>query len=128
MSGSTATKPRFVANPEQIAERITVAPTAGRVRAVFAGLTVAESTAALVLRETGYPPRVYFPPADVRMDLLRPTERRTYCPFKGEASYWTLEAGGETLENAAWSYPEPHAGMAAIAGRIGFVEAVEIDG
>ncbi|MFQ5467654.1 MAG: DUF427 domain-containing protein [Kiloniellaceae bacterium] len=107
--------------------RIAIVPCADPVRAVFNGETVAASDRALVLRERGYPPRVYFPPTDARMALLTPTARRTHCPFKGDASYWTLAAGGRTLETAAWAYPDPLPGVAEIAGHLSFVDAVEIE-
>lgn len=128
MTGAAAPHSRFVANPGQIAERIRLEPAGRRLRAVLGGRAVAESEAALVLHETGYPPRVYFPRADVRMDLLQPSEHRTYCPFKGDARYWTLEAGGRTVENAVWAYPAPFPGMEAIGDRMSFVDAVEIEG
>jgi len=110
-----------------VEERITIAPCAGPVRAIFNGETVAASERALVMRERGYPPRVYFPPADTRMALLTPMARHTHCPFKGDASYWTLAADGHTLENAAWAYPAPLPGVAEIAGHLSFVDAVEIE-
>lgn len=111
-----------------ILERMTLEPAGKPLRAVFGGETVAESDAALVLAETGYPPRIYFPPESLRMDLLTPTEHTSRCPWKGEAAYWTLTVGGETLENAAWAYPEPLAELAAIKDYVSFYEAVAIEG
>ncbi len=111
-----------------IRERMTLKPAGKPLRAVFGGATVAESDAALVLAETGCPPRIYFPPGSVRMDLLTPTEHKSHCPWKGDAAYWTLTAGGKTLENAAWAYPEPLAELAAIKDYVSFYEAVAVEG
>ena len=111
-----------------ILERMTLKPADKPLRAVFGGATVAESDAALVLAETGCPPRIYFPPGSVRMDLLTPTEHKSHCPWKGDAAYWTLTAGGKTLENAAWAYPEPLAELAAIKDYVSFYEAVTVEG
>ena len=107
--------------------RITIEPCAGRARATLHGETLAESEQALVLRERGYPPRVYFPQADVRMDLLSPSAHKTHCPFKGDAAYWTLAAKGKTLENLAWAYPDPIAAVAQIAGHLSFADPVEVE-
>jgi uncharacterized protein (DUF427 family) len=111
-----------------ILERMTLAPAGKRLRAVFGGAVIAESPAALVLNETGCPPRIYFPPADLRKELLEPTAHTTRCPWKGQAAYWTLRAGGETLENGAWAYPEPLPELAAIKDHVSFYEAVTIEG
>ena len=100
--------------------RIDVEPCAARVRIEFGGEVVADSTRTLLLHEADYPPVHYFPREDVRMDLLAGTERTTHCPYKGDASYWTLEAGGRTAENAVWSYERPIPGMAGIAGYLAF--------
>ena len=88
--------------------RLTLEPGRRRIRADFGGETIAESDRVLVMHETRLPPVYYFPRDDVRMDLLRKTEHRTHCPFKGNASYWTLEAGGRTAKNAVWGYEEPY--------------------
>ncbi|RMD64360.1 MAG: DUF427 domain-containing protein [Alphaproteobacteria bacterium] len=109
------------------APRITIEAFGPRVRATFNGATVADSTRALVLRERGYPPRIYFPPGDVDMGLLRPTRHTTHCPHKGDAAYWTLRVGDREVENAAWSYPHPIDDVAAIAGHLSFVDAVAVD-
>ncbi|MGH8706145.1 MAG: DUF427 domain-containing protein [Burkholderiales bacterium] len=91
-----------------------------RVRVLFGGVPVADSTRAKVLREGPYAPVHYFPRADVRMDLLHPTRHRTYCPFRGNASYWTLNVGDRAAENAVWSYEEPYEGAGAIKGYVAF--------
>ena len=91
-----------------------------RVRVEFGGVTVADSTRALVMREADYPPGHYFPREDVRMDLLIRTEHATRCPYKGAASYWTIKAGGRTAENAVWSCEDPIPGMTGIIGYLVF--------
>lgn len=83
-------------------------PAPRRMRVEFNGTWIADSRRAVILRETRQPPAYYFPREDVRTDLLEKTERLTHCPFRGNASYWTIRAGGARAENAAWSYDEPY--------------------
>ena len=95
------------------------------------GVVVASSTAAVVLEETGLPARYYLPRADVRTELLRATDKATSCPFKGGASYWSLELDGAAHPDIVWSYEDPIEGMEAIAGRLAFFDErvdVTIDG
>jgi uncharacterized protein (DUF427 family) len=91
-----------------------------RIRATFGGETVVDSARAKLLHEQAHLPVYYFPAEDVRTDLLRPSDHRTRCPWKGEASHWTLEAGGKVAENAAWSYPEPNEGAPPLGGYFAF--------
>jgi uncharacterized protein (DUF427 family) len=91
-----------------------------RVRVRFNGEWVADSTAAHLLFETRHLPVYYFPRADVRMDLLAPTDHHTFCPYKGTASYWTIQVGGRSAENAVWGYPEPYDEVAAIGDFVAF--------
>jgi len=91
-----------------------------RVRAVFGGQTVVDTTRAMLLHETGLRPQVYVPLEDIRADLIQPTDHHTYCPFKGTASYWTVTAGGQVAENAIWAYPEPNDESAWLKGYAGF--------
>lgn len=100
--------------------RIWVEPTGRRVRAFAGGTGVVDSRRALLLLELGHLPVYYFPPADVRQELLTPTEHRTHCPYKGDAAYWNLRLPGRTVENAAWSYPQPLPERADIAGYLAF--------
>jgi uncharacterized protein (DUF427 family) len=109
--------PGFATSPDY---RITFELSPRRVRVKFGGETVADSTAAHLLFETRHLPVYYFPRADVRMDLLRPTGHHTYCPYKGTASYWTIAAGGRESENAVWGYPEPFDEVAAIRDYVAF--------
>ena len=99
---------------------IRFAPTAKRVRVEFNGACIADSTRALVVHETRLPPAHYFPAADVRMDLLAKTDFHTHCPFKGNASYWTLKVGDQVAENAAWAYEDPYREAEKIRGYVSF--------
>ncbi len=98
-----------------------VEPTPKRIRVVVGDQTVADSRGVVMVHESGHQPIYYFPPEDVRADLLEPTQHHTTCPKKGEASYYTITAGDTVVENGAWYYPEPydHA-PAALEGRIAF--------
>jgi len=82
-------------------------PVPQRIRALFAGETVVDSSNAKLLHETGHLPVYYFPLGDVREDLLERSEKRTHCPHKGEASYWSLRVGGRAAPDAVWGYEEP---------------------
>ncbi|HUT47938.1 MAG TPA: DUF427 domain-containing protein [Alphaproteobacteria bacterium] len=96
--------------PERVSHagyRVVIEPSATRVRAVFNGETIADSDRALVMRETRLRWVYYFPRADVRMDLLTRKPQRTHCPFKGDASYWSLAVGDRVAEDAVWSYEDP---------------------
>lgn len=84
------------------------------------GTTVAESDRPVLLDETGMPTRYYLHPEDVRTDLLRATNFQTTCPFKGQASYWSLELEDEKFDGIAWSYQTPNEGAEAIAGLMCF--------
>ncbi|MDQ4041704.1 MAG: DUF427 domain-containing protein [Actinomycetota bacterium] len=89
-----------------------------RVRARFAGETVVDSTRVKLLHEHGRLPVFYFPRDDVRTDLLEPTDHETHCPWKGDASYWSVRVGDRVAENAVWGYPEPVEGAPPIADHV----------
>ncbi len=91
-----------------------------RVRAVVGGETVVDTRGAKVLYESNIIGQWYIPAADVRADLLTPTQTSTHCPFKGDASYWTLTVGDRTETDVCWSYPAPLPGVAAIEGMRAF--------
>ena len=95
-------------------------PCARRARVVFGGETIADSTRAVRVLETSHPPAIYFPPEDVRREFLQAAPGRSFCEWKGAASYWTLAAGNKTAANAAWSYERPTPAFAAIAGYLAF--------
>ena len=78
-----------------------------RVRVMFGGETVADSRRVKLMHEQGHLPVYYFPRGDVRRDLLEATGHTTHCPFKGDASYWSVRVGDRVVENAVWGYPEP---------------------
>jgi len=95
-------------------------PAAKRIRVEFNGVLVADSTRAIVLHETRAPPMHYLPRDDVRMDCLVRTNLETHCPFKGNASYWSLAVGGKVAENAVWSYEDPYRDAEPIRGYLSF--------
>jgi uncharacterized protein (DUF427 family) len=103
-------------HPRDPYTRVDALQSSRHVQVVVDGVTVAESSRPTVLYETGLPPRFYLPLSDVRMDLLRPSETRTYCPYKGEATYWSLEAGAQRREDFVWTYRSPLAESQKIAG------------
>ncbi|WP_052851053.1 DUF427 domain-containing protein [Streptomyces avicenniae] len=91
------------------------------VRVEIGGQVVAETRRPVLLKETGLPDRWYIPPADVRLDLLAPADLHTTCPFKGEASYWTLR-GASPDRTVAWAYPEPIPSVAVIKDHLAFYD------
>jgi uncharacterized protein (DUF427 family) len=102
---------------------ITTEAVSERVRIVLDGVEVADSVRAVVLREGSLPPRYYFPLTDVRADLLEASSTTSHCPFKGDASYWSV-AGHEDL---VWTYVDPLPERSDIAGLVAFFnERVEI--
>jgi uncharacterized protein (DUF427 family) len=110
---------------------ITIEPAAKRWRAKVAGHVIADTAHALILREASYPPRVYFPRADVSMDYMSRTEATTHCPYKGDAAYYTVLMDGQFAENAVWTYETPYPAMTEIEGRLSFypdmIEVYEVD-
>lgn len=108
---------------------ITITPSSKRVRVTFAGKVIADSTHTLTLKEANYPAVHYIPRADTDMSALIPTDHHTHCPYKGDASYFTLQAGNERAENAVWSYEKPFPAMADIKEYLAFypncVDAIE---
>jgi uncharacterized protein (DUF427 family) len=87
--------------------KILFSPFPRRVRAIFGDETLFDTDSAMLLHESNILPALYVPVADVRFDLLTKTEHSTHCPFKGDASYWTITAGGRTSENSVWGYETP---------------------
>lgn len=100
---------------------ITIEPTGSHVTVRVNGEVVAETDSALTLQESTYPAVQYIPFSDVNRDLLRPTDTATYCPFKGDASYYSVAtSAGDTVEDAIWTYEEPYEAVGAIAGHVAF--------
>ena len=110
---------------------ITITPAARRWRARFEGHVIADTDDALILKESTYPAVVYFPREDVSMEYLARTDHHTHCPYKGDASYFTIRMDTRIEENAVWSYEEPFPAMTEIAERLAFypnkVEIYEVD-
>jgi uncharacterized protein (DUF427 family) len=100
--------------------RIDVLASGRRVRVEIGGETVADTTNASFLYETGLPPRYYMPKTDVRMDLLTETDTTTACPYKGTARYWSVTVGGETHEDVVWGYDSPLPESQEILGLVCF--------
>jgi len=99
---------------------ITIIPANRHIEVCVGGQKLAESDRAMRLDETGLPARYYMPREDVRTDLLRPTTRKTTCPFKGQASYWSAQVGDELHKNLVWSYETPIPAARQIAGLMCF--------
>jgi uncharacterized protein (DUF427 family) len=105
---------------------ITTSPANRHIAISLAGVKLAESDRAIRLEETGLQDRYYLPREDVRTEHLRPTDTRTTCPFKGEASYWAVDVGGEVYPDLVWSYEDPIPAAAGVAGLLCFyAERVE---
>jgi uncharacterized protein (DUF427 family) len=102
--------------------KIKLTPVERRMRVWLGCAAIADSSHVLAMREGDYSPVYYFPRADVTMNLLTATDRGTHCPFTGEASYWTIEAGDRREESVAWSYESPYDEMARIKGHIAFYD------
>src|ERR1700677_2101191 len=99
---------------------ISIEPNPSRIVVTVGGRVVADSRAALTLREGSYPAVQYIPRRDVDMAALVRSEHTTYCPYKGDASYYSIPAGGDRSLNAVWSYESPFAAMAQIKDYVAF--------
>jgi len=108
---------------------ITISRNRNRVRVIFGGKIVADTERALSLEEAGYAAVQYIPRADVKMDMLTSSPHISHCPYKGDASYFSIAADGRSAANAAWSYERPYPAMSEIAGHLAFykdrVDAIE---
>jgi uncharacterized protein (DUF427 family) len=99
---------------------ITIERNPKRVVVTLAGWVIADTVDALTLREAHYPPVHYIPRRDVDMAALERTQHSTYCPYKGDASYYSIPAGGERSANAIWTYEEPYEAVAPIRDHLAF--------
>lgn len=99
---------------------ITVTPTVGQVVVSIGGEVIASSTSSLTLQEASYPPVQYVPLADIDPSLLARTETSTYCPYKGDAAYYSVQTSDGTVVDAGWTYDEPYDAVAGIAGHVAF--------
>ncbi len=110
--------------------RIDITPHPHPVRVTHCDLVLAESTHALLVAETDHKLVIYFPESDVRFDLFTRSDHHTVCPFKGQASYWSLTGGGAHEENVLWYYPDPFPEVAGLRGHVAFYDhrvRVEVD-
>ena len=92
-----------------------------RIAVSVGGETIAESTRPMILSETGLPNRLYLPREDIRKSALTASSTTAHCPYKGEAGYWSINAGDDTLEDAAWTYAEPFDDAIRVAGMVCFL-------
>lgn len=99
-------------------EPVRLLPCPRRIRAVFAGRTIADSTNVLYVFETGHLPVYYFPLADVDESVLEQTEKSSHCPRKGDASYWSVRVGDRVAEDAVWGYEAPFAQVSDLEGHV----------
>lgn len=106
---------------------ITVGPSRAHVTVTIAGHTLAETDRALTLKEASYPPVFYIPFDDVDQALLERSEHMTYCPYKGDASYFSIPSAGPAGENAVWQYRDPYMPVVEIKDHVAFYpDRVEI--
>lgn len=105
--------------------------TTKRLRVVFNGVVIAETTRARRVLETSHPPTYYIPIDDIRMESLAQNHHHTFCEYKGTASYWTLKVGGKSMVQAGWSYEKPNQGYESLKHHIAFypgrVDACYVD-
>jgi len=120
------TKPVKVPGPDHL---ITIEPHPARVVVTAGGQVVADTRDALALREASYPPVFYIPREDVDLARLERTDHATYCPYKGDAAYYSIPAAGEHGTKAVWTYEAPFDAVSAIKDRLAFypnrVDAIE---
>ena len=109
---------------------ITVEPAGARIVVTVAGKVIADSKKALVLREASYPEVYYIPRNEVDMTMLERTDHTTYCPYKGDCSYYSIPSGGDKTVNAVWTYESPYAPVVEIAQHLAFypdrVDSIEV--
>ena len=110
-------KPKKIPGPDH---PITLAPNPARVVVTVAGEVIADTRAAVTLKEASYPPVQYIPREDVDMSKLKRTNHATYCPYKGDASYYSIPSGGELAENAVWTYENPYPAVVQIKDHVAF--------
>ncbi len=102
--------------------RVDLEPVSSRIIVTLGAETIADSEHALQVVETRHAPVLYFPRGDVRMDRLEPSRHRSICPFKGEASYWSIRAGDQFEENAVWSYEDPFDQVSGLKDYVSFYQ------
>ena len=126
MNAPAATRAIKIPGPDH---PITIEANPNRIVVSVAGRTIADTRAALSLREASYPPVLYVPREDVDMALLVRTDHATYCPYKGDCSYYSIPAGGERSVNAVWTYEHPFPAVGSIKEYLAFypnrIDAIE---
>jgi uncharacterized protein (DUF427 family) len=126
MNAPAATRAIKIPGPDH---PITIEANPNRIVVSVAGRTIADTRAALSLREASYPPVLYVPREDVDMALLVRTDHATYCPYKGDCSYYSIPAGGERSVNAVWTYENPFPAVGSIKEYLAFypnrIDAIE---
>jgi uncharacterized protein (DUF427 family) len=119
-------KPMKIPGPDH---PISVTPSRSHVVVKIAGRTLADTKGALSLKEASYPAVLYIPRKDVDMSMLERTDHETYCPFKGDCSYYSITAGGDRSKNAVWTYETPYDAVSEIRDHLAFypdrVDAIE---
>ncbi len=109
---------------------ITIEPSDAHIVVRAGGRVVVDTKRALVLREASYPPVYYLPREDADLAAIARSDHASYCPYKGEASYYDIPIGGNRSANAIWSYETPHAAVASIRDHLAFypdrVDSIEI--
>jgi uncharacterized protein (DUF427 family) len=112
-----STKPRKVPGPDH---PISIEANPAQVVVRVAGKVIVNTRSALILQEASYPPVLYLPRSDADLSLLQRTDHATYCPYKGDCSYYSIPLGGAKSINAVWTYEEPYAAVEAIKGYLAF--------
>jgi uncharacterized protein (DUF427 family) len=109
---------------------ITITANPKRLQVLYQGHVIVESARAMTLQESTYPAAIYFPREDAEMSFFGRTDHHTHCPYKGDASYFSLNMDGRLAENAVWTYEQPYPAMEAIRGYLAFypnkVQIVEV--
>jgi uncharacterized protein (DUF427 family) len=110
---------------------ITIEPNPAHIVVRLGGKVIADTREALTLREAAYPAVLYIPRKDVDMTLLERTTHATYCPYKGDCSYYSIPSGGDRSLNAVWTYENPYAAVEPIKSYLAFypdrVDAIEVE-
>jgi uncharacterized protein (DUF427 family) len=119
--GSMSFRPRLIPGPD---DPITIEPNSRRVQVRAGPTVIADTSAALTLREANYPPVQYISRADVDMTQLKRSDHATYCPYKGEVAYFDIVALGEKGVNAVWTYEHPYEAVAEIAEMLAFYPSI----
>src|SRR3954454_1945232 len=126
--GVMADKPVLEPGPDH---SITITPNHNRVIVTVAAKVVADTRNALTLQESTHPPVQYVPLTDVDQSALEPTTTESYCPYKGDASYYSVSVGGDKAVDAVWEYQDPLPAVAEIKGHVAFypdrVDAIDVE-